>query len=188
MTIYYIYAYINRSTGIPYYIGKGSGDRINKPHKHISVPKELQYRVILENNLTEIGAFALERRLIKWFGRKDNSTGILLNRTEGGTGGNTSRHRKYKSLSNESIEKMRKSKMGKAPWNKGIKTGIGGNKIPRTPQTKNKLRATAKVCVVNSKGEKMVVPVDIFYNNPDLVIHHSNEGQRRIRAISSASF
>ena len=85
MNDFYTYAYL-REDGTPYYIGKGTGNRIYSSKRKVKFPKDEKRILFLKQNLTEEEAFKHEIYMISVFGRKDNGTGILRNLTDGGEG------------------------------------------------------------------------------------------------------
>lgn len=80
--IYYIYVYL-REDGSPYYVGKGCNGRWNNSLHNCEVPPP--DRVIFPiTQTTEEWAFFMEMKLIDDWGRLDDGTGILENKTDGG--------------------------------------------------------------------------------------------------------
>ena len=77
MASFYVYQYLDES-GLPYYVGKGSGRRMHVDHKHVELPPK-ERRVIVKDGLSNEDAKELEKELISKYGRKIDG-GILENR------------------------------------------------------------------------------------------------------------
>ncbi len=73
---FYVYQYLTED-GQPYYIGKGCGKRIHKPHTSTSLPPK-ERRIIIKDGLSNQEAKTLEGELISKYKRKIDG-GILDN-------------------------------------------------------------------------------------------------------------
>lgn len=107
---FYVYAYIRKSDGTPYYVGKGTGYRAyQKKYHSVTVPSDRLKIIFFHENISNEDASRLEKSYIKLFGRKDLFNGILLNKTDGGEGVSG---RKYV-CSLETAHKISKALLGK---------------------------------------------------------------------------
>jgi hypothetical protein len=155
-TNFYVYAYL-RNDGTPYYIGKGTGDRAwNK--NHFSKPSDKSRIILVEQNLTEIGAFAIERKLIRWYGRKDIGTGILRNLSNGGEGpSGAKRSEETRKKISEGQKGIKNHNYGKSPsyeYRQKISKAMIG--IKRTEETKRKLKENITCCLCGTMVTKLV--------------------------------
>lgn len=123
MLEFYTYLWI-RKDGTPYYVGKGHDDRAFTGRGHgVHCPQD-RTRIMVQHWESEDKAFEMEIKLIRFFGRKDNGTGMLRNLTDGGDGRSGSIH------SLETRQKISRSKKGFVPntaayRNRGSKISAG---------------------------------------------------------------
>ena len=137
---FYTYAYL-REDRTPYYVGKGSGNRIKyRQRSDIKPPKDKSRIIFLKQNLTEEEAFKHEKYMIVVFGRKNLGTGILHNKTDGGDGSSgavrSEYHRrkitqsnKTRTISTETKRKQSNSNKGKNKGKKWWNDGCGNSKM-----------------------------------------------------------
>lgn len=141
MNRFFVYIYIDHDTGLPVYIGKGSGRRdvahisIAKGHfvkghlynwirKYYSINNKWPKPFRIAEGMTEETALALEKGLIGLYGRRNTNNGTLFNLSDGGKG--TAGYKRGK-LSPEAIAKRTASVLGRK----------------NTPETKEKMRKAA---------------------------------------------
>lgn len=123
--MFYVYQYLHPQTRVPFYIGKGHGDR-SQFHLHAS-NNEVHRNKLLQNTIKKVQrdgsdplieilqefededkAYDEEERLIKLYGRRRYEGGSLCNLTLGGRGPLGLRH------TEEAKQKMRKPKSDEA--------------------------------------------------------------------------
>lgn len=105
--MYYVYELIDPRTNLPFYVGKGKGNRMYSHLQEAKLPRDKQINTIkcavinnilacgkqvifykVAENVSEELAFHTEIMLIDNYGKRCNGTGILTNISDGGEGGN----------------------------------------------------------------------------------------------------
>ena len=196
---YYTYAYL-REDKTPYYIGKGTGDRIYSTDKITKPPKDKSRIIYLKQNLTEEEAFRHEIYMIDVFGRKDLGTGILRNRTNGGEGpsgairSDETRKKIGEANKGKTLSEETRKKMGEAKKKMSNKTRIKysetkkGEKNPnygKTPskETKKKMSESQKGRTHSEETKRKLSEAHKGEKNPNYGKTLSDETKRKLSEV-----
>lgn len=143
---FYVYIYYT-CDNTPYYIGKGSKDRAWSHSKNeLTLSPDSEYITIYKHSLSEDDALDLEVSLIAKFGRLDEGTGILHNKTPGGDKPPSQKGRVVKP---ETRAKISKSLKGRPSPKKG--TSIAQKTKDKIK--KNHVGATGKTWSAETKAK-----------------------------------
>jgi len=174
---FYVYALIDPRTNLPFYIGKGQGDRClghfkqtknhhtnSKKYNKIQSLKKQGFEIPVEKlyeNLDENTAYSLEKELIKKYGRKDiDENGILTNIDAGGHG-SSSHTKKSKDLISEKQKiryaEMPAEKRKRKPHTEATKEKMRNKKLGKklSEEHKQKLRDASGMRGKNHKEESI---------------------------------
>lgn len=159
----YTYIYIDPRTDIPFYVGKGSGNRAKDYSSH-NHNKTLIGRIQRLRNLDlspnieyffvsdDFSAKWLERCFISAYGRKDQFTGCLLNHTDGGEGTVGFK------WSDEAKQRMSNQRKGRKPWNlgKSMVDHLTTESLERMKEGARKAGKKRKGCTI-SENQKLAI-------------------------------
>jgi len=140
-----------RVDGTPYYVGKGSGIRAYAKHRTrggITYKPPTKERIVIYPALSEADAFETEIALIWYYGRKDLGTGMLRNRSDGGTAppwqASVESRRKHPDLATENARKNGPlANIGITPEEK-IEQGLKGSRIALSRTTSEQRSAWSR--------------------------------------------
>jgi hypothetical protein len=88
---FYVYLHFRKTDGSVFYVGRGCRNRANSSYRRSKYWRNIVNKnglgvIKLVENITSEEANRLESEIIKFYGRIDLQTGILINMTDGGDG------------------------------------------------------------------------------------------------------
>jgi hypothetical protein len=173
----YVYKHIRKDTKEVFYIGIGVRlNRLYSKHSRNNLWKNIVERVgfeyeIIDSNMTWELACELEKKLIKYYGRRDLNEGSLVNMTDGGDG---VINRKGWIHSEETKLKISKSNKGRKATDESIKINSESHKglkqseetklkrskklkgIPRSEDVKRKIGISNKGRVMSEEQKRKI--------------------------------